>query len=125
MTARQSRPVNFARGAAATQTAGQKIGLFWPVTFHFINSIAFAHLLPISLALFAKYGPKAINATIIGLYYFAFFAANSLVGYVGGFLEKWPTTNFWLLHGAFALGSGLCFVLFKFVVSRQLQTEAN
>ena len=111
--------------AAATQTAGQKIGLFWPVAFHFINSIAFAHLLPISLALFAKYGPKAINATIIGLYYFAFFAANSLVGYVGGFLEKWPTTNFWLVHTAFALGSGLCFVIFKFVVSRQLQTEAN
>jgi len=111
--------------AAATQTTGQKIGLFWPVAFHFINSIAFAHLLPISLALFAKYGPKAINATIIGLYYFAFFAANSLVGYVGGFLEKWPTTNFWLLHGAFAVGSGLCFVIFKFVVSRQLQTEAN
>src|SRR5437868_531323 len=93
--------------AAATQTAGQKIGLFWPVTFHFINSIAFAHLLPISLALFAKYGPKAINATIIGLYYFAFFAANSLVGYVGGFLEKWPTTNFRLLHRAFAPGSWL------------------
>ena len=40
--------------AAATQGPGQKIGLFWPVAFHFLNSIAFAHLLPISLALFAK-----------------------------------------------------------------------
>ncbi len=40
--------------AAATQVAGQKIGLFWPVAFHFLNSIAFAHLLPVSLALFAK-----------------------------------------------------------------------
>jgi len=88
--------------AAVTQTPGQKIGLFWPVAFHFINSIAFADLLPISLALFAKYAPKAINATIIALYYLAFFAANSLVGYVGSFLEKWPTTNFWLLHAAFA-----------------------
>jgi POT family proton-dependent oligopeptide transporter len=109
--------------AAATQAVGHKIGLFWPVAFHFINSIAFAHLSPISLALFAKYAPKAINATIIGLYYLAFFAANSLVGYVGGFLEKWPTTNFWLLHAAFALGSGLCFVIFKFVVQRHLTTE--
>src|SRR6476619_4824883 len=27
--------------AAATQGAGQKIGLFWPVAFHFVNSIAF------------------------------------------------------------------------------------
>jgi POT family proton-dependent oligopeptide transporter len=111
--------------AAATQTAGHKIGLFWPVAFHFINSIAFAHLLPISLALFAKYAPKAINATIIGLYYLAFFAANSLVGYVGGFLEKWPTTNFWLLHTAFALGSGLCFIVFKFISGHYLQVEAE
>jgi POT family proton-dependent oligopeptide transporter len=109
--------------AAATQAPGQKIGLFWPVAFHFLNSIAFAHMLPIGLALFAKYAPKAINATIIGLYYLAFFLANTMVGWIGGFLEKWPTTNFWLLHAAFALGAGLCFVIFKLVVQRQLQVE--
>ncbi len=63
--------------AAATQGAGEKIGLFWPVAFHFVNSIAFAHLLPVSLALFARFAPKAINATIIGLYYLAFFAGNT------------------------------------------------
>jgi len=111
--------------AAATQGAGQKIGLFWPVAFHFLNSIAFAHMLPIGLALFAKYAPKAINATIIGLYYLAFFAANSMVGFVGGFLSKWPTTNFWLLHAAFALGSGLCFVIFEFVAGHYLQVEGQ
>jgi proton-dependent oligopeptide transporter, POT family len=109
--------------AAATQGAGQKIGLFWPVAFHFLNSIAFAHLLPVSLALFARLAPKAINATIIGLYYLAFFAANSMVGWIGGYLEKWPTTNFWLLHAGCALGSGLCFVVFKFVAQGQLQAE--
>jgi len=106
--------------AAATQGAGQKIGLFWPVAFHILNSIAFAHLLPISLALFAKVAPKAINATIIGLYYLAFFAGNSLVGWVGGFYQTMPTTTFWLLHAGFAAGSGLCFILFKFVVGHHL-----
>jgi len=110
--------------AAATQGVGQKIGLFWPVAFHFLNSIAFAHMLPIGLALFAKYAPKAINATIIGLYYLAFFAANTMVGWVGGFLEKWPTTNFWLLHAAFAAGPGICFVLFKLLVSRRLEVDS-
>ena len=111
--------------AAATQGAGQKIGLFWPVAFHFLNSIAFAHLLPVSLALFARLAPKAINATIIGLYYLAFFAANTMVGWIGGYLEKWPTTNFWLLHAGCAAGSGLCFILFKFVAQRQLQSDIN
>ena len=111
--------------AAATQGVGQKIGLFWPVAFHFLNSIAFAHLLPVSLALFAKVAPKAINATIIGLYYLAFFAANSLVGWVGGFYETMPTTTFWLLHAGFAAGSGLCFLLFKFIVAHHLEAEAG
>jgi POT family proton-dependent oligopeptide transporter len=111
--------------AAATQVPGQKIGLFWPVAFHFLNSIAFAHLLPVSLALFAKVAPKAINATIIGLYYLAFFAANSLVGWVGGFYQTMPTTTFWLLHAGFALGSGLCFVLFKFIVAHHLEADTR
>jgi proton-dependent oligopeptide transporter, POT family len=111
--------------AASTQGGGQKIGLFWPVAFHFLNSIGFAHLLPVSLALFAKVAPKAINATIIGLYYLAFFAANSLVGWVGGFYETMPTTTFWLLHAGFALGSGLCFVLFKFVIGHHLEAETK
>jgi POT family proton-dependent oligopeptide transporter len=109
--------------AAATQAAGQKIGLFWPVAFHFLNSIAFAHLLPVSLALFAKVAPKAINATIIGLYYLAFFCANSLVGWIGGFYETMPTTTFWLLHAGCALGSGLCFILFKFIAGHHLEAE--
>ncbi len=109
--------------AAATQGAGQKIGLFWPVAFHFLNSIGFAHMLPVSLALFAKYAPKSINATVIGLYYLAFFAANSMVGWVGGFYESWPTTNFWLLHAAFAAASGLCFLIFKFIAGHHLEAE--
>jgi POT family proton-dependent oligopeptide transporter len=111
--------------AAATQAPGHKIGLFWPVAFHIVNSIAFAHLLPISLALFAKYAPKAINATIIGLYYLAFFFANSLVGWVGGFYQTMPTTTFWLMHAGFAATSGLCFVLFKFVAGHHLTVEAS
>jgi POT family proton-dependent oligopeptide transporter len=111
--------------AAATQVEGQKIGLFWPVAFHFLNSIAFAHLLPVTLALFAKVAPKSINATIIGLYYLAFFLANSLVGWVGGFYETMPTTTFWLLHAGFAAGSGLCFLLFKFIVAHHLEPETR
>ncbi|CAN5429366.1 peptide MFS transporter [soil metagenome] len=111
--------------AAASHGADQKIGLFWPVAFHFLNSIGFAHMLPVSLALFAKYAPKAINATIIGLYYLAFFAANTMVGWIGGFFETWPTTNFWLLHAGFAAAAGLCFILFKLLVSHRLEAGSE
>lgn len=111
--------------AAATQAPGEKIGLGWPVAFHLVNSIAFAHLLPISLALFARVAPKAVNATILGLYFLAFFIGNSLVGWVGGFLETMPTTSFWLMHAGFAGFSGAVFVLFKVFMGRHLTKPAN
>src|SRR5688500_16018006 len=50
--------------AAATTPEGDKIGLFWPVMFHVLNSIGFAHMLPIGLALFARLAPQQINATV-------------------------------------------------------------
>lgn len=108
--------------AAATTPAGAKIGLFWPVMFHVVNSIAFAHMLPVSLALFARLAPKAINATIIGLYYLAFFAANSMVGWIGGWYSVMPAAEFWLVHTAFAAGSGAVFVLFKLFLARRLMS---
>jgi POT family proton-dependent oligopeptide transporter len=106
--------------AAATQAEGEKIGLFWPFMFHIVNSIGFAHMLPVSLALFAKLAPQAVNATVIGLYYLAFFVANSLVGWIGGFLDTMPTTSFWLLHAGLAAGTGAVFLLFKLLLSRHL-----
>lgn len=104
--------------AAWTHGPDEKIGLFWPVMFHVLNSIGFAHMLPVSLALFAKLAPKAINATIIGLYYLAFFAGNMMVGWVGGWLDTMPVTQFWLIHAGFAAVSGAVFVLFKLFAGR-------
>jgi proton-dependent oligopeptide transporter, POT family len=106
--------------AAATAGPDGRIGLFWPVMFHLLNSIGFAHMLPVSLALFAKVAPRAINATVIGIYYLAFFTANALVGYVGGWFELMPTTSFWLLHAGFAAAAGAVFVLFKLFLAKHL-----
>ncbi|WP_309661951.1 peptide MFS transporter [Sphingomonas sp.] len=105
--------------AALTQGDG-KIGLFWPLMFHLLNSIGFSCILPVSLALFSKIAPRAINATVIGLYYLAFFSANKMVGYVGGLYSSLPTTTFWLIHVASA-GVGLvAFVLFKVLVNDRM-----
>ncbi len=111
--------------AAATTPEGEKIGLFWPVMFHIINSIAFAHMLPVSLALFARLAPKQINATVLGLYYLTFFAANSMVGWVGGWFETMPVTQFWLIHMGFAAVSGAVFVLYKLLLAPRLMHEGE
>ncbi|MCW1428594.1 peptide MFS transporter [Novosphingobium sp. JCM 18896] len=109
--------------AAATQGGG-KIGLFWPVMFHLLNSIAFSHILPVSLALFSRLAPKAINATVLGIYYLAFFAANKIVGTVGGWYSSMPTTSFWLMHiGAAGVGL-IAFTVFKLLVAPKLLKEA-
>ena len=71
--------------------------------------------------MFAKYAPEAINATIIGLYFLAFFYGNTLVGWISGFYQTMLTTTFWLMHA----GSGLCFVIFKFVAGHYLEVEAG
>ena len=106
--------------AALTQPAGGKIGLFWPFLFHLFNSIGFAHILPISLALFTKIAPKQITATVIGLYYLAFFGANKAVGYVGGLYSSLPTTTFWLLHVASAAFGLVAFVVLKIVLGKRM-----
>jgi POT family proton-dependent oligopeptide transporter len=108
---------------AAATAGGGKIGLFWPVMFHLLNSIAFSHILPVSLALFSRLAPRAINATVLGIYYLAFFAANKIVGIVGGWYSTMPTTQFWLLHIA-AAGLGLvAFTLFKLLLAPRLMRE--
>lgn len=102
--------------AAASQEADGRIGMALPVLFHFLNSIGFAHMLPVTLALFARMAPAAINATVIGLYYLAFFAGNALVGWVGGFYSTMAPVHFWLLHAGFAVAAGLAFLLFRLTV---------
>ncbi len=106
--------------AALTQPEGGKIGLFWPVMFQLMNSICFAHILPISLALFTKIAPKQITATVIGLYYLSFFAANKAVGYVGGLYSSLPTTTFWLLHIASAAFGLVAFIVFKMMIGKRM-----
>jgi len=105
---------------AASSAGTAKIGLFWPVAFHVLNSIGFAHIMPVSLALFAKLAPKAINATVIGLYYLAFFGGNALVGKVGGWFETMKVTDFWLMHAGFAATAGAVFILFKLLLAPRL-----
>ncbi|HET9813799.1 MAG TPA: peptide MFS transporter [Sphingomicrobium sp.] len=111
--------------AALTQPEGGKISLFWPMLFELFNSIGFAHVLPISLALFSKIAPRQITATVIGLYYLSFFIANGVVGYVGGLYSSLPTTTFWLIHVASAAFGLVAFVVFKLVIGHRMQSTAE
>jgi POT family proton-dependent oligopeptide transporter len=103
--------ISLAIGAAIAASSGAKVSMGWLVTFHVLNSIGFANVFPVSLALYARVAPAALSATIIGIYYLAFFAANNLVGWIGGFLEKMPATHFWLLHAGLCGAAGIIFLV--------------
>jgi POT family proton-dependent oligopeptide transporter len=100
-----------AAGSAISAATGDKVNILWCVAFHVLNSIAFANMLPVSLALYARAAPKAMAATIIGIYYLHLFAGNQTVGLLGTLLEKMPATNFWLMHAAIAFGAGVVFLV--------------
>jgi POT family proton-dependent oligopeptide transporter len=105
--------------AAVTQGSG-KIGLFWPVMFHLLNSIGFSHIMPVSLALFTKVAPRAIVATVVGIYYLAFFTANKTVGIIGGWYSTMDTPSFWLVHVGTAAAGLVGFVVFRAVIGKRL-----
>jgi POT family proton-dependent oligopeptide transporter len=103
--------ISLATGAAVAASSGGKVSIGWLITFHVLNSIGFANVFPVSIALYARVAPAALSATIIGIYYLAFFAANNLVGWIGGFLEKMPATHFWLMHSALCGTAGIIFLI--------------
>jgi len=110
--------------AAATQGSG-KIGLFWPVMFHLLNSIGFSHIMPVSLALFTKVAPRAIVATVVGIYYLTFFTANKTVGVIGGWYSTMDTPSFWLIHVGTAAAGLVGFVVFKLAIGNRLDGPAR
>jgi POT family proton-dependent oligopeptide transporter len=93
--------------------------------FHLLNSIGFAHILPVSLALFSRLAPRQINATVIGIYYLAFFLANKIVGTVGGWYSTWDTTQFWLFHVGTAAVGLVAFFLFKVLLANRLMGDGK
>ena len=103
-----------AAAAAIQAHTGAKVPLAWLLAFHIINSIAFANLLPVGLALFSRSAPPQVNAAMIGVFYLLFVMTNILVGWIGGLYETMTPVSFWLLHGGLcAAGCLILLVLYR------------
>ena len=110
---------------AAQSTEGAKISLWWAVAFHVMNSIGFAHLVPVALALYVRMAPKAIGATIIGIFYLHLFAANNLVGWAGTRFETMAADRFWMAHAVIAGVSALMLFGLQQPIERALARRAE
>jgi POT family proton-dependent oligopeptide transporter len=98
-------------GAAVVSATGQKAGIGWVLTFEIFNSIGFANVFPVGLALFARASPKPLAGTMMGVYLLHLFMGNNLVGWLGGLLDRMPGTQFWLLHAALVGAAGVMMLI--------------
>lgn len=107
-------------GAAMSSAGGGKAGIGWILGFEVLNSIGFANVFPVGLALYVRAAPRALTGTIMGVYYLHLFACNNLVGWLGGLLEKLSGTQFWLLHAGLVGGAGFLMLLASRLAGRLL-----
>ena len=110
-------------GSTLAAASGQKVGFGWLLGFHLLNDIGFANVLPVGLAFYARSAPKAMAGFVVGLYYLHLWAGNTMVGLLGGLLEKMPAAQFWLLHAGMVAAAGVVFVIVRIFFGRLLRGE--
>jgi POT family proton-dependent oligopeptide transporter len=111
--------------ASHAATTSTKVSLGWALAIHTINAIGFANVFPVSLALYSRASPRAIAATMLGIYYLFLFGANSLAGWVGGWLDQMTPLHFWGLHAVAIIAAGIVFTLVKLVFGGLLRAPAT
>lgn len=99
--------LSLAIGSYVAELSGTKVSLGFLLAFHFLNSIGFSNAFPAALALYARLSPPALAATMMGVFYLHFFGASNLAGYLGGYLEKMPASQFWGMHAAMVGFAGI------------------
>jgi len=112
-------------GAAIASAGGQKASIGWVLGFELLNSIGFANVFPVGLAMFARVAPVRVSGTIMGVYYLHLFACNNLVGWLGGLLEKMSGTQFWFLHAALVGGAAAVMLIASRTAGRLLDPRGT
>jgi proton-dependent oligopeptide transporter, POT family len=111
--------------AGLVAVSGHKASLGWVLGFELLNSIGFANVFPVGLAMYARAAPKSIAGTLIGIYYLHLFLCNNLVGWLGGLLERLSGAQFWGLHAALVGGAGLVMLFASKTAGRLLSPTAR
>jgi proton-dependent oligopeptide transporter, POT family len=104
---------SLAIGSYVAERDGTKVSLVFLLAFHFLNSVGFSNAFPAALALYARLSPPALAATMMGVFYLQFFAASNLAGFLGGYLEKMPASQFWGMHAAMVGFAGVVVLIVR------------
>jgi len=113
-------PLILAAASSVVAATGHRVTLVWAVAFELVNDFGYANVVPVGLALYSRSAPKAVGGMMTGGFYVLFFFANMLVGWLGGFLERMPGTEFWLMHAAVVFGAAILLLMLRRTVQRVL-----
>lgn len=86
--------------------------------------ISFLYYWPTLLALVSRAAPAKVNATLMGLAFMSLFISNTLIGWIGGFYEKFTPLQFWAMHAAIAACGGFLVLVFGGRLGRTLEPTA-
>jgi POT family proton-dependent oligopeptide transporter len=118
-------PLVLAAASAVVAQTGHPVSLSWAIAFHVINDLGFSNVLPVGLALYSRAAPKGLGGMMIAIYYLHLFLGNTLIGYLGGLLDKMSAVSFWLLHAGI-MGVSVAFLLAaRIAFGRFLAPEAK
>jgi POT family proton-dependent oligopeptide transporter len=110
--------------AATLSSPGHKAGVGWVLAFELFNSVGFANVFPVGIAMYARASPKPLAGTIMGVYTLHLFLGNNLVGWLGGLLDRISGTQFWLLHAALVGTACIIMLVVARLARHVLFTEA-
>ena len=113
-------PLTLALASAEAAASGKRLGLAWGLAFHIINGIGFFNLFPVAQSLFSRVAPPALAGLMMGVFRLHLFAANLLVGFLGGLLGPFDATRFWLMHAGLVSTGGVLLLCNKLVFGRVL-----
>jgi POT family proton-dependent oligopeptide transporter len=113
-------PLTLAIASADAAASGKHVGLAWGLAFHILNSIGFFNLYPVALSLFSRAAPPALAGLMMGVFRLHLFAANLLVGYLGGLLGRMNGQDFWIMHAGLVTAGALLLLASKLMFGRVL-----
>lgn len=115
---------NLMLAGAIYVSGGHLVHPIWPFLYCIGLGLAFIHYWPALLALVSRAAPARVNSTMVGLVFVNLFAANLLVGWIGGRYERMSPMNFWNLHAVMGVAGALVLMVFGRGLTRALKSQA-
>ncbi len=86
--------------------------LAWLAVFHLVSNLGWVYFAPTMIAIFSRYAPPSLNATMYGFYTLSVSLGGFISGSIGGLYESVSPFTFWSIHAAIVAAGGMVLLVF-------------